>query len=194
MSFRETLHIFKGVFGIARSIVRANRRKAYALRHQHAGVRNHAVDHRFDIAAMVADEDDDRAFFARNIVQCVSLAISGRKPKLRRLRIENDLYSCCRHIAPPCAPNIYSRPANHIGFPPKGDLSETCWICREGPNSAPVAILRMSAYLKVLRLTCRTSAARVWLEFASRSLAEPTTHASSNPARRKASRSAALSA
>lgn len=32
---------------------------------------------------MVADEDDDRAFFARNVVQCVSLAVGGRKPKLR---------------------------------------------------------------------------------------------------------------
>src|SRR5215471_21835919 len=83
---------------------------------------------------MVADEDDDRAFFARNVVQCVSLAVGGRKPKLRRLRIENDLCSCCRHVAPPCAPNIYSRPANHIGSPPKGDLSETCWICRDGPT------------------------------------------------------------
>src|SRR5215475_14036169 len=103
MSFRETLHIFKGVFGIARSIVRANRRKAYALRHQHAGVRNHAVDHRFNIGTMVADEDDDRAFFARNVVQCVSLAVGGRKPELRRRRIKNDLSSCCRHIAPPCA-------------------------------------------------------------------------------------------
>src|SRR5258705_11894171 len=72
MSLRETLHILKRVFGIARRIVRANRGKAYALRHQHAGVRNYAVDHRFDIGAMVADEDDDRALFARNVVQCVS--------------------------------------------------------------------------------------------------------------------------
>ena len=52
---------------------------------------------------MVADEDDDRAFFARNVVQCVSLAVGGRKPELRRRRIKNDLGSCCRHIAPPCA-------------------------------------------------------------------------------------------
>src|SRR6267154_2334786 len=34
MSLRETLHILKRVFGIVRSIVRANRRKAHALRHQ----------------------------------------------------------------------------------------------------------------------------------------------------------------
>src|SRR5437870_13650156 len=52
---------------------------------------------------MVADEDDHRALFARNVVQCVSLAVGGRKPKLRRRRIKNDLGSCCRHIAPPCA-------------------------------------------------------------------------------------------
>jgi len=39
---------------------------------------------------MVADEDDDRALFARNVVQCVSLAVGGRKPKLRRRCIEND--------------------------------------------------------------------------------------------------------
>src|ERR1700722_11945427 len=52
---------------------------------------------------MVADEDDARAFFARNVVQCVSLAVGGRKPELRRRRIKNDLGSCCRHIAPPCA-------------------------------------------------------------------------------------------
>ncbi len=62
----------------------ANRCKAYALRHQHAGVRNHAVDHRFDKGAMIADEDDDRALFARNVVQRVSLAVGGRKPELRR--------------------------------------------------------------------------------------------------------------
>src|SRR5436190_13046481 len=55
---------------------------------------------------MVTDEDDDRASFARNVVQCVSLAVGGRKPELRRRRIKNDLSSCCRHIAPPC-PRIY---------------------------------------------------------------------------------------
>src|SRR6266478_2057389 len=60
-----------------------------------------------NIGTMVADEDDDRAFFARNVVQCVSLAVGGRKPKLRRRRIKNDLGSCCRHIAPPCA-QIYA--------------------------------------------------------------------------------------
>src|SRR5258707_8139986 len=38
---------------------------------------------------MVTDEDDDRAFFARNVVQCVSLAIGGRKPELRRRRVKN---------------------------------------------------------------------------------------------------------
>src|SRR5262249_22215610 len=75
MSLRETLHILKRVFGVARSIIRANRRKADALRHQLAGIRNHAVDHRFDVGAMVADEDDDRAFFARNVVEYVSLAV-----------------------------------------------------------------------------------------------------------------------
>src|SRR5215813_3895829 len=56
---------------------------------------------------MVTDEDDDRAFFARNVVQCVSLAVGGRKPELRRRRIKNDLGSRCRHIAPPCA-QIYA--------------------------------------------------------------------------------------
>jgi hypothetical protein len=102
MSLRETLHILKRIFRIARRVVRANRHKAYAFRHQHTGVRNHAVDHRFDIGAMIADENDDRAFFARNFIQCVSLAVGGRKPKLRRRRIENDRCSCCRHIAPAC--------------------------------------------------------------------------------------------
>ena len=42
---------------------------------------------------MAADEDDDRSFFARNIIQCVSLAVGGRKPKLGRLRIEKNLCS-----------------------------------------------------------------------------------------------------
>src|SRR6516162_1498944 len=111
MSLRETLHILKRIFGIARRIVRANRRKAYAFRHQHAGVRNHAVDHRFDIRTMIADENDDRALFARNVVQYVNLTVGGRKPKLRRRRIENDWCSCCRHIGPPCTPKICQRGA-----------------------------------------------------------------------------------
>ena len=34
---------------VPRRIVRANRHKSYALRQQHASVRNHAVDHRFSI-------------------------------------------------------------------------------------------------------------------------------------------------
>src|SRR5258706_11888011 len=59
------------------------------------------------IGTMVTDEDDDRAFFARNVVQCVSLAIGGRKPELRRRRVKNALGSCCRHIAPPCV-QIYA--------------------------------------------------------------------------------------
>ena len=62
---------------------------------------------RFNIGTMVADEDDDRAFFARNVIQCVSLSVGGRKPELSRRRIKNGLGSCCRHIAPPCA-HIYA--------------------------------------------------------------------------------------
>src|ERR1700732_4976213 len=55
---------------------------------------------------MVADEDDDRAIFARNVVQCVSLAVGGRKPKLRRRRIESGLGRGRRPLAPPGVPNI----------------------------------------------------------------------------------------
>jgi len=33
---------------------------------------------------MVADEDDDRAFFARNVIQCVRLSVGGGKPELSR--------------------------------------------------------------------------------------------------------------
>src|SRR5437016_9058747 len=55
---------------------------------------------------MVADEDDDGALFAHKVVQCVSLAVGRRKPKLRRRRIESDLGGCRRHLAPPCVRNI----------------------------------------------------------------------------------------
>ena len=51
---------------------------------------------------MVADEDDDRAFFARNVIQCVSLSVGGRKPELSRRRIKNGLGSCClSHLLAP---------------------------------------------------------------------------------------------
>jgi hypothetical protein len=56
---------------------------------------------------MVANEDDDRAFFARNVVQCVSLAIGGWKPELSRRRIKNGLGSCRRHKHLLCA-QIYA--------------------------------------------------------------------------------------
>src|SRR5438105_3082427 len=55
---------------------------------------------------MVADEDHDGALFARKVVQCVSLAVGRRKPKLRRRRTESDLGGCHRHLAPPCVRNI----------------------------------------------------------------------------------------
>src|SRR5690349_6982457 len=71
MSLCEALHILKRIFRIAGRIIRANRREAYVLRHQYTGVRNHAIDHRLDIGTMVADEGDDRAFCASNVVQCV---------------------------------------------------------------------------------------------------------------------------
>src|SRR5215471_16597478 len=47
---------------------------------------------------MVTDEDDDRALFACNVVQCVSLAVGARKPKLCRRRIESDLGGGRRHL------------------------------------------------------------------------------------------------
>ena len=38
--------------------------------------------------------------------KCVSLTVGGRKPKLRRRRIQNDWCSCCRHIGPPVPKNM----------------------------------------------------------------------------------------
>src|SRR5215468_10930907 len=47
------------------------------------------------------------------------------------------------------------------------DSNQTSSRVRKGPTADLSRYCEMSAYLKVLRLTCKTSAARVWLKFAS---------------------------
>ena len=54
--------------------------------------------------------------FARKVVQCVSLAVGRRKPKLRRRRIESDLGGCRRHLASPS--RVLPRAGPHHPGPP----------------------------------------------------------------------------
>jgi hypothetical protein len=100
---------------------------------------------------MVTDEDDDRAFFARNVVQCLSLAIGGRKPELRRRRVKNALGNCCpiSHLLVPkymlttacrgtCFQKSCSRVASRQPFPVyalTGDVERSVGVGRSRANS-----------------------------------------------------------
>jgi hypothetical protein len=64
---------------------------------------------------MVADEDDDRAFFARNVVQCVSLAVGGWKLELRRRRTKNGLGRCCRRCRGLRGDKVTAAPTTQCG-------------------------------------------------------------------------------
>jgi len=91
MPLGEQLHLGEGIFGISRCVVRADGGEADALLHQHARIGDKAVDHGFDVRAMIADEDDHRALLAGDVGERVGLAIGGGKPERRRRRFEDDL-------------------------------------------------------------------------------------------------------
>src|SRR5450631_1822547 len=97
MQFGEEFHIGEGILGIVFGVVRANGGEANALRHEHAGICGKPVDHRFDIGAVVANKDDHRAVFARDVAERISPAIGGRKPEIRGWRLQDELCCGCSH-------------------------------------------------------------------------------------------------